>query len=115
MNLNEYAHESHIDNLQWWHDAEGNFINRNKGELIALMHSELSEALEAIRKDLVDDKLPNRPGEEVELADLLIRVFDYAGAFGLDLEGAYQEKRAYNAQRPDHRIENRIAPGGKKF
>ena len=83
--------------------------------MIALMHSELSECLEAIRKDLPDDKLPHRSGEEVELADLLIRVFDYAGAHGLDLEGAYQEKRAYNAQRADHKLSERAKQGGKKF
>ncbi len=114
--LNDYAAQSHDDNKQWWNDIHtGKRIERNKGEMIALMHSELSECLEAIRKNLMDDKLPNRKGEEVELVDTLIRIFDYAGAYGFDLEGAYQEKRAYNKQRADHKAENRTKQGGKAF
>ncbi len=115
-NLNYYARESHEDNIKWWTDLEtGAIKQRNKGELIALIHSELSECLEGVRKDLMDDKLPHRPMEEVEMADALIRIFDYAGAFNLDLEGAYQEKRAYNKKRADHTIEQRKLAGGKKF
>lgn len=115
--LNFYARQSRQDNDKWWHDplTGERLTARNKGELIALMHSELSEALEAVRKDLMDDKIKHRPGEEVELADLLIRVFDYAGEFGLDLEGAYKDKRAYNATRKDHSLEARREAGGKKF
>jgi NTP pyrophosphatase (non-canonical NTP hydrolase) len=63
----------------------------------------------------MDDHLPNRKMEEVELADALIRIFDYAGGHGLDLEGAYREKTDYNARRADHLPENRAADGGKKF
>lgn len=100
----------------WWTDPNtGSPIERNKGELIALMHSELSEALEAIRKNTMDDKLPDRSGEEVELADLLIRVFDYAGHYGLDLAAAVQEKLRYNAAREDHDPERRRQAGGKAF
>lgn len=114
--LNDYAAEAHEANLRWWQDpATGLPIERNKGELIALAHSELSEALEGVRKGIMDDKLPHRLMEEVELADCLIRIFDYAGAFGLDLEGAYREKMAYNAQRADHTHEARLAEGGKTF
>ena len=116
MNLNDYARECHEANKQWWQDPEtGEPIKRNKGELIALMHSELSEALEGIRKDLMDDKLTHRKMEEVELADVLIRIFDYAGGFGLDLQGAFEEKMAYNRNRADHKHENRVKEGGKKF
>ncbi len=63
----------------------------------------------------MDDKLPHRRMIEVELADLLIRVFDYAGAYGYDLAGAYAEKRAYNDSRADHKIESRLKENGKKF
>ncbi len=80
-----------------------------------LMVSEIAEAMEGARKNLVDDKLPGRAMEEVELVDCLIRIFDYAGYYNLDLEGAYQEKRAYNAQREDHKHEARLQPGGKKW
>lgn len=70
-----------------------------KSQMIALIHSELSEALEAIRKSLKDDKLPHRSGEEVEIADTVIRILDYAGAWGLDLAGAIEEKLEYNRNR----------------
>lgn len=74
----------------------------------ALMHSELSEALEALRKDLNDDKLTHRKGVEVELADCVIRIMNYARQTGLDVAGALIEKNRYNATR-EHRH------GGKKF
>mgnify|MGYP001800919121 CR=1 FL=1 len=99
----------------WWSNADGSFKDRNDGEMIALMHSELSEMLEGVRKDSFDDHLPHRSSVEVELADLLIRAFDFAGARDLDIGGAYIEKRAYNAVRPDHKREARDAQGGKKF
>lgn len=114
--LNSYSRECHEASAKWWKDpVTGETLNRNKGELIALMHSELSEALEGVRKGLPDDHIPNRSAEEVELADTLIRIFDYAGGFGLDLQGAYEEKVAYNQQRADHKAEARVASGGKKF
>lgn len=66
---------------------------------IALMHTELSEAVEGIRKNAMDDKLPHRPMEEVELADALIRILDDAGAYNFDLGGAVVEKLNYNRTR----------------
>jgi NTP pyrophosphatase (non-canonical NTP hydrolase) len=100
----------------WWTDREtGEPLKRNKAEMIALMHSELSEALEGIRKNLMDDHLPGRPMVEVELADTLIRIFDFAGGFGYDLAGALIEKLEYNAEREDHKMAARKAAGGKAF
>jgi NTP pyrophosphatase (non-canonical NTP hydrolase) len=108
--------ECHDANQKWWQDIEtGAAIERNVGELLALIHSEISEALEAYRKDLNDEKLPHRKGFEVELADALIRIFDLAGAHQLDLQGAYDEKMRYNAVREDHTHEHRRGDGGKKF
>lgn len=116
MNLNAYRDESHEDNKQWWQDpATGAALERNKGELLMLIVSEISEAMEGERKNLQDDKLTHRRMAEVELADTLIRIFDYAGAFGYDLEGAYREKRAFNKQRADHKHEARLRADGKKW
>lgn len=78
------------------------WIRNRKLARIALIHSELSEMVEGIRKDAMDDKLPHRKQEEVELADTLIRMEDYAGTYGLDLGGARMEKEAYNFTR-EHR------------
>jgi NTP pyrophosphatase (non-canonical NTP hydrolase) len=100
----------------WWNDIHtGEQLFRNRGELLCLIHSEISEAMEGERKNLMDDKLPHRRMAEVELADAVIRIFDYAGAFGYDIGGAIIEKLAYNAQRADHKPENRAVVGGKSF
>lgn len=109
------VHET-ATNAGWYHDpATGEPIKRNVGEVIALMHSELSEALEAYRKDLNDDHLPERPGIEVEFADCIIRILDTAAALGLDVPGAVIAKNRFNRQRADHKLENRAKAGGKKF
>lgn len=100
-----------------WHTniETGELLNRNKGEMLMLVVSEVAEAMEGERKGLMDDKLPHRPMAEVELADAVIRIMDYAGRWGYDLGGAIAEKLAFNAQRPDHKIENRLKEGGKKW
>lgn len=115
MNLNEYAARSHDDSKIWWYDEEGNRIELNKGERLMLVVSEIAEAMEGERKSLMDDHLPHRLMAEVELADALIRIFDYAGAFGYDIDGALEEKRLYNMTRVDHQREARALAHGKKF
>lgn len=116
MTLNDYALECRQAAEVWYRDPfTGAPIQRNFGEQIALIHSELSEALEGDRKNLQDEKLPHRLATEVELADALIRIFELAGDRGYDLQGAYEEKMAYNAQREDHKIENRRKAHGKKY
>lgn len=100
----------------WWSDlATGAPKERNKGECLMLMVSEIAEAMEGERKDLMDDHLPGRKMAEVEMADAVIRIADYCGAHGYDLAGAIIEKLAYNAQRADHKLENRAKVGGKTF
>ena len=116
MNLNNYARLCHEANIRWWEDLKtGKKIKRNKGGLIMLIVSELAEAMEGERKDLPDDKLPHRLVAEVGMVDALIRIFDYAGAFGYDLDGAFEEKMKFNATRAGHKPESRLKPGGKKF
>ena len=104
----------------WWPVNENGGIDfthprTNVGEKLCLIHSEISEAMEADRKGLADDKLPHRKGVEVELADAVIRIFDLAGALGLDVVQAMEEKMEYNAKRADHDPENRAATGGKRY
>lgn len=114
-NLVELCYQASFD--AGWHTdiTTGKLLERNKAEMICLMHSELSEAMEGERKGLMDDHLPHRPMAEVELADAVIRICDYAGRWGYDLGGALMEKIAYNANRADHKIENRLKENGKKF
>lgn len=100
----------------WWTDLQtGLPKERNDGELLMLMVSELAEGMEGVRKNLMDDKLPHRKMIEVELADCVIRILDYAGGRGLDLAGALMEKLAFNSVREDHTIAARQADDGKKF
>lgn len=114
--LNDLSEDCHNRNLKWWQDPKtGETINRNRGELLMLVVSEIAEAMEGERKDLMDDKLPHRKMAEVELADALIRIFDYAAGFGYDLGGALVEKQRYNANRKDHTHAARLEAGGKKF
>ena len=84
--LNELAEQVHEANKNWWIDLEtGERKERNIGELLMLAVSELAEALEGERKDLMDDHLPHRKMAEVEMADFVIRLLDMAGGFNLDL------------------------------
>lgn len=116
QNLNILSEVVHQANRQWWIDLETcEPLERNKGELLMLIVSEISEAMEGERKDLNDDKLPHRKMSEVELADALIRILDYAGGFGLDIGGAFVEKMLYNSTREDHKHESRKQANGKKW
>lgn len=81
---------------------------RNDGEAIALIHSEISEALEAMRDgNPISNKIMDYNKVEEELADAVIRIMDYAFGKDLDVAGAVLAKIEYN--------KNREFLHGKKF
>lgn len=124
--MQELINKIHSQNVAagWWTNLEtgeclesknGEKPKRNVPEMLCLIHSEISEAMEGYRKNLMDDKLTHRTMLEVELADAVIRIMDMCGGLGLDLEGAILEKLEFNKNRADHKIENRLTENGKKF
>lgn len=84
--------------------------HENAAEKIALMHSELSEALEYLRDPGkgMSDHIPEFYGVEEELADCIIRILDFAEAWGLRVPGALVAKVKFNRTR-EHKH------GGKRF
>ena len=115
MGLNSLAQQVHSANRKWWYKEDGTKLERNFGEMLALVHSEVSEALEGHRKDIMDDKLPHRKMVEVEMADIIIRVLDICGAYNFDVAGAFAEKMEFNRTREDHSHAARKLLGGKRY
>jgi len=79
MNFDQYAKEIHAHNVKvgWWNPPQDCLFQK-----LQLVSTEVSEATEGERKNLMDDKLPHRKMGEVELADALIRVLDIGGRLG---------------------------------
>jgi NTP pyrophosphatase (non-canonical NTP hydrolase) len=107
--MSDKAHE--MSRSKGWYDGEN--AVRNVPEMLALIHSEVSEALEEYRvsDSLADTSIRDEKGKPVgfasEIADVVIRIGDLCGYLGIDLESAVEAKMAFNATRP-HRH------GGKK-
>lgn len=112
--LNLLAADIHDDSTSagWWEDGDDKYV---LGTKLMLVVSEVAEAMEGLRKDLMDTHLPHRKMVEVEVADALIRLLDFAGALNMNIGGAVMEKLEYNTNRLDHKKEARNAEGGKKF
>ena len=79
MDINKLAKEIFEQNKAagWWDD-----MNRCIYQTLQLVNTEIAEATEGVRKDLMDDHLPHRKMEEVELADAMIRMLDLGGRCG---------------------------------
>lgn len=98
--INQLVYQAHQNaiNKGWYEEP------RTFGDMVALMHSELSEALEDYRNGKPFTEIyfeGDKPcGIPTELADVIIRIFDTCGYFNIDLEHAIQVKMAYNATRP---------------
>jgi len=112
--LRDELHATAVD--KGWHSTDRSF-----GDYIALMHSELSEALEEYRKGkdyndvyftkpTVDNLLADENSEEsyrgakpegipVELADVIIRILDFCGRYNIDIEKVLLDKAEYNTGR----------------
>lgn len=126
-------------NAGWWNDLEAikevakdkqlknkldaifgkdfveHYITLLKSQKLALIHSEVSEALEGLRKNLNDNHLPNVKMFDAELADVFIRTLDVISVFGKDFAKTVIDKCDYNNTRTDHHPENRCKAHGKQF
>ena len=113
--ISTIIHQSCVDAGWYTNLDDGEPLVRNVPEMLCLIHSEISEALEGYRKGLKDDHLPEYDNIDVELADAVIRIFDLCGYLGIEIGEVIRDKFDYNQIREDHKITNRLKDGGKKI
>ncbi len=97
MSIAQLQNEIHRTAVEhgWWEQK------RPFGEVLMLAVTELAEAMEAYRDgNPTSEKIGGFSKVEEELADTIIRILDYAGGMGLDIEGALCAKMTYNETRP---------------
>lgn len=113
------SHKIHRLNANFYVDLETGkrleFTRERAASKAMLIVSEVAEMVEGMRTSAVDTHLTDRNAEEVEAADVLIRLLDYCAWRDLDLVGAVREKLSYNLRRNDHKLEAMRASNGKKI
>jgi len=114
MGLNELRDQVHaLARAKGWYEGRDVSDPNVLGSMLALIHSEVSEALEDVRRGHIalrveggrdwypaDEARAAKPcGLPSELADVIIRVLDMCGALGIDIEEAVRVKHAFNETR----------------